>query len=116
MIPSTVKIFVCVQPQDMRRSFDGLALATRQVLGQDPRSGAMFVFTNRRCRQLRVLWWDGSGYNLLCRRLHRALFRLPRPGAPSDRSVVVDHRGLQELLRGVPAIGATRLTDAPRNR
>ena len=102
MIPATVRIFVCTQPQDMRRSFDGLALATRQVLGQDPRSGALFVFANRRCRQLRVLWWDGSGYNLLCRRLHQALFRLPTPGDPSDRSVVVDQHALQELLRGVP--------------
>jgi hypothetical protein len=58
MIPSTVRIFVCMEPKDMRRSFDGLALAARQILGQDPRSGAMFVFTNRRGRQLRVLWWD----------------------------------------------------------
>ena len=93
MIPPTVKIFVCTQPQDMRRSFDGLALATRQVLGEDPRGGALFVFANRRCRQLRVLWWDGSGYNLLCRRLHQALFRLPTPGAPSDRSAARATRG-----------------------
>lgn len=103
MIPVSVRIFVCTEPQDLRRSFDGLALATRQVLGQDPRSGAVFVFVNRRCRQLRMLWWDGRGYTLLCRRLHQALFRLPKSDAPSDRSVFVDHRGLLELLRGVPA-------------
>lgn len=102
MIPSTVRIFVCMEPQDMRRSFDGLALATRQVLGQDPRSGSLFVFANRRGRQLRVLWWDGSGYSLLCKRLHQALFQLPKPGAPSDRSVVIDRHGLNELIRGVP--------------
>lgn len=109
MIPPSVRIFVCTEPQDMRRSFDGLALATRQVLGQDPRSGAMFVFVNRRCRQLRVLWWEGSGYNILCRRLHRAVFRPPKAGAPSDRSVAVDHRSLVELLRGVPTTrGAPR--------
>jgi transposase len=102
MIPSSVRIFVCVQPQDMRRSFDMLALAAQQTVGVDPRGGAMFVFTNRRRSQLKVLWWDGSGYNLLCRRLHQALFRLPAPGDPSDRSVVVDQHGLQELLRGVP--------------
>lgn len=111
-----LRIFVCTQPQDMRRSFDGLALATRQVLGEDPRSGALFVFANKRNQQLRVLWWDSSGYNLLCRRLHQALFRLPNPGDPSDRSVVVDQRGLQELLRGVPTTRATRLTGATRNR
>jgi transposase len=43
MLPPSVRIFVCTVPQDMRRSFDGLALATRQVLGQDPQSGALFV-------------------------------------------------------------------------
>ena len=102
MIPSTVRIFVCMEPQDMRRSFDGLALAARQSLGEDPRSGAMFVFTNRRGRQLRVLWWEAGGYSLLCRRLHQALFQLPKPGDPSDRSVVIDRHGLGELIRGVP--------------
>lgn len=103
MIPTTTRIFVCTEPQDMRRSFDGLALAARQVVGEDPRSGALFVFTNRRARHLRILWWDQSGFCLLCKRLHQALFRLPNPGAPSDRSVVIDARALAELLRGVPS-------------
>lgn len=56
MIPTTTRIFVCTQPQDMRRSFDGLALAARLVVGRDPRSGALFVFANRRARHLRILW------------------------------------------------------------
>jgi hypothetical protein len=43
MLPSSVRIFVCTAPQDMRRSFDGLALAASRLLGQDPRSGALFV-------------------------------------------------------------------------
>lgn len=103
MIPTTTRIFVCTEPQDMRRSFDGLALAARQVVGEDPRSGALFVFTNRRARQLRILWWDRSGFCLLCKRLHQALFRLPKPGDPSDRSVIIDARALAELLRGVPS-------------
>lgn len=46
MIPTSVRIFVCTQPLDMRRSFDGLAAAAKQVIGEDPRSGALFVFTN----------------------------------------------------------------------
>lgn len=111
MIPSSVRIFVCIEPQDMRRSFDGLALAARQLLGQDPRSGAMFVFTNRRGRQLRVLWWEASGYTLLCRRLHQALFQMPKPGDPSDRSVVIDRHCFNELIRGVPT---TRKRAMPR--
>jgi transposase len=89
MIPSSVRIFVCVQPQDMRRSFDMLALAAQQTVGQDPRGGAMFVFTNRRRSQLKVLWWDHNGYCLLYKRLHRALFhrRIRRnPASPRYRS------------------------------
>lgn len=57
--------------------FDGLALATTQLLGQDPRSGALFVFLNKRSTQARVLWWDTNGYCLLSKRLHQALFVMP---------------------------------------
>jgi len=108
MIPTSVRIFVCTQPLDMRRSFDGLAAAAKQMIGEDPRSGALFVFTNRRSNRLKVLWWDKNGYCLLCKRLHQALFRLPSANDPSDRSVIVDGRGLHELLRGIAS--------APRQR
>lgn len=92
---------MCTKPQDMRRGFDALALAAQQVIGQDPRSGALFVFTNRRSNQLKALWWDRSGYCILYKRLHRALFRLPATGAPSDSSVAIDGQCLAELLQGV---------------
>ena len=65
MIPSSVRIFVCQQPQDMRRSFDGLALAAREHLGEDPQSGALFVFVNKRGNRLKVLWFERHGYCLL---------------------------------------------------
>lgn len=77
MIPSGVRIFVCREPQDMRRSFDGLSKSTREVLGEDPDSGALFVFTNKRRNRLKVLWFDGSGHCILYKRVHRARFRLP---------------------------------------
>jgi len=99
MIPSSVRIFVCTEPQDMRRSFDGLALATRQVLGEDPESGALFCFVNKRANRLKVLWWDRNGYCLLYKRLHRALFRLPESGEGS--SVRIDGQALATLIAGV---------------
>ncbi|MBK9753436.1 MAG: IS66 family insertion sequence element accessory protein TnpB [Nannocystis sp.] len=101
MMPSSVRIFVCVHPQDMRRSFDMLALAAQQTVGVDPRSGALFVFTNRRRSQLKVLWWDHNGYCLLYKRLHRALFRPPDPQEPGEPSVQIDRAVLGELLAGV---------------
>lgn len=85
----------------MRRGFDTLALAVQQVLGEDPRSGALFVFTNRRRSQLKALWWDRSGYCILYKRLHRALFALPKGGVPSASSVPIDGVCLAELLQGV---------------
>ncbi|WP_373371981.1 IS66 family insertion sequence element accessory protein TnpB [Nannocystis radixulma] len=68
---------------------------------QGPRSGALFVFTNRGTNRLKVLWWDKNGYCLPCKRLHQALFRLPAWNDPSDRSVIVDGRGLHELAAAV---------------
>jgi len=50
MIPADVRIFLCTEPVDMRRSFDGLALAARERLGQDPRQGGLFAFVNRRAK------------------------------------------------------------------
>jgi transposase len=70
MLPPSVRIFVCTVPQDMRRSFDALAQATAQLLGEDPRSGALFVFVNKRSTRAKVLWWDANGYCLLYKRLH----------------------------------------------
>lgn len=101
MIPAHVRIFLCTEPLDMRRSFDGLALAARERLGKDPREGGLFAFVNKRSNRLKVLWFDRNGYCLLYKRLHRALFRLPEAGG----SVVLQINGtaLATLLEGVPA-------------
>jgi len=102
MLPPSVRIFLCTTPQDMRRSFDGLALATQQLLGQEPRSGALYVFINKRANRTKVLWWEKNGYCLLCKRLHRAIFRPPRTGEPGATSIRIDARELTTLLEGVP--------------
>jgi transposase len=101
MIPSQVRIFVCTERQDMRRSFDALALAVRERLALDPESGALFVFASKRGNRLKVLWFDRNGYCLLYKRLHRALFRLP-DASRSDRPLAaIDARDLATILRGV---------------
>lgn len=78
MIPATVRIFVCTEPQDMRRGFDRLAIAAREHVGEDPRSGALFCFANRRANMLKILWWDDTGYFVLYKRMHDAVVPLPR--------------------------------------
>ena len=100
MLPSSVRIWVCTEPQDFRRSFDGLALATREVIGEDPQSGALYAFVNKRANRLKILWWDCNGYCLLYKRLHRALVRMPNT-EPGQVAVQIDSRGLASLLQGV---------------
>lgn len=99
MIPSSTRIFVCTERQDMRRSFDALAAIVQQQLEEDPQSGAMFVFTNRRANRLKVLWFDRNGYCILYKRLHRALFELPDAG--KQAKVKIDMRALGQILLGV---------------
>jgi transposase len=99
VIPADVRIFVCTQPQDMRRSFDALEQAARHAAGVETRNGALFVFLNKRCNRLKVLWFDRNGFCILYKRLHQAAFRLPFETAESARQI--NARVLAELLAGV---------------
>jgi len=101
MLPPSVRIFVCTAPQDMRRSFDGLSVLVRDLLGQDPKSGGLFVFVNKRANRAKVLWWEKNGYCLLYKRLHGAMFRVPKVDGERTSSVRVDGRELAALLEGV---------------
>jgi transposase len=107
MLPPSVRIFVCTVPQDMRRSFDTLALVTKQVVGEDPQNGALFVYVGKRANRVKVLWWDRNGYCLLYKRLHRALFRVPKSSDGSS-AVRIDAAALAQLLCGVALDGKQR--------
>lgn len=101
MIPSSVRIFVCTEPVDMRRSFDTLAFTAQELLGEDPRSGALFVFHNKRANRMKILWWDRTGYALLCKRLHRALFRIPKAIEPGKVGLLISSKELAAILEGI---------------
>jgi len=100
MLPTAVRILVCTVPQDMRRSFDTLALVVQQLLGENPQSGALYVFVGKGATRAKVLWWDRNGYCLLYKRLHRALFKVPN-ATEVGPSVRIDGAGLAQLLAGV---------------
>jgi transposase len=100
MLPPGVRIFLCTEPQDMRRSFDALTLVVQQVMGEDPQNGALYVFVGKRATRLKAIWWDRNGYCLLYKRLHRALFRVP-PVPDGARAVRIDAVALAQLLAGV---------------
>lgn len=101
MLAASARILVCTQAQDMRRSFDTLAQVVREVLGEDPQSGALYVFLGRDKRRAKVLWWERNGYCLLSKRLHRALFVLPSDRPQVGAALRIDAEALGELLVGV---------------
>jgi transposase len=77
-LPTAVRVFLCVTPVDFRRGFDGLSGIVREEFGDDPLSGHLFVFRNRRGDRIKILYWDRGGFWLLYKRLERGTFRFPR--------------------------------------
>jgi transposase len=79
--PASLKVFLCIDPCDMRKGFEGLTALVAERLKEDLRSGALFVFTNRTHTRLKVLCWDGTGLWLLCKRLEQGRFSWPKSSA-----------------------------------
>jgi transposase len=102
----TVRVFVAVEPVDMRGSFDALAGAVRR-LGLDPVDGHLYLFLNKRRRLAKALWFDGSGWCVLAKRLEAGSFQLP-PFSESDTRVEVDGTTLTALLAGLDFTAARR--------
>lgn len=94
-----VRVFVGRDPVDMRGSFDALAGAARR-LGLEPLEGHIYLFLSRNRRLCRAVWFDGSGWCLLSKRLCRGTFGLP-PIDPGANRVVIDAAALAALLQGL---------------
>jgi len=107
-LPASVRIYVAAEAMDLRRGFDGLAAAVRSVIREDPLSGHLFVFTNRRRNRVKVLLWDRTGYLLLYKRLERGTFHLAMEPVAGQRHVELDAGELGLMLEGVDLRGARR--------
>lgn len=98
-LPPTTRVFVVVEPADMRGSFDALAGATRR-LGLDPVDGHLYLFTNRRRHLTKAIWFDGSGWCILSKRLERGSFQLPKVRG-DEKQVAIDGAMFASLLAGL---------------
>ncbi|MEN9635030.1 MAG: family insertion sequence element accessory protein TnpB [Verrucomicrobiota bacterium] len=77
--PTAIKIFLAVEPVDMRKQFNGLWAAAQEKLGEDPKNGAVFAFINKERTRLKLLYWDGTGVWVLAKRLEAGRFSWPAP-------------------------------------
>jgi transposase len=78
--PSAIKIYVAVEPMDMRKQCNGLWTAVQEKLHEDPKSGAVFAFINKDRTRLKLLYWDGTGVWVLAKRLEQGWFSWSAPG------------------------------------
>jgi transposase len=93
-----IRVFLYGAPVDMRNSFDGLYALARHGLQQDPLNGQLFAFINRRATQVRVLYWDRSGWALWAKRLEAGRFI---GDWREVRHREMDWTGLKLLLEGI---------------
>ncbi len=99
------RVFVYGKPVDMRKSFDGLLTLVSNTLEEDPMSGDLFLFLNRRRNLIKGLLWDRTGFVIIAKRLERGQFHL-RNGA---EKVVIERTLLRRLLDGV-AVGGIEIS------
>lgn len=97
--PSALKVYLAVEPVDMRKQFNGLWALAEGKLQEDPRKGALFVFTNKTRDRLKMLYWDGTGAWVLAKRLEEGRFSWPLGGDGAKLSLAPE--ALTMLLAGI---------------
>ena len=101
-----LKIFLAVVPCDLRKSCTGLYGLVTEQLGEDPRSGALFVFINRRHSRLKILLFDGTGLWVCTKRLEKGTFSWPKSVEPGRAKINLTPEALALLTDGVDLRGA----------
>ena len=97
--PATLKIYLAVEPVDMRNQYNGLWALAEQKLQENPRSGAVFVFTNKDRNRLKMLYWDGTGVWVFAKRLEKG--RLTWPKGSDRRKISLAPEALTMLIAGI---------------
>lgn len=96
-----VRVFLCREPVDMRRSIDGLSIEVERELGLDPFAAAqLVVFCNRKRDKIKILYWDKSGFALWYKRLESDRFAWPRETSTA-KVLSLSGRELNWLLDGL---------------
>ncbi len=93
------KIWLACQPQDMRKGISRLSVIVQDTLLLNPFEDALFLFTNKTHKVIKMLYWDGTGFWLLRKRMGKGTYKWPKN---EEESVIeIDHRQLGWLLDGL---------------
>lgn len=105
----SLKVYVTVEPCDMRKGYHGLQALVAQRLGADVKSGALFCFCNRQRTRLKVLYWDGTGLWVMTKRLEKGTFSWPKAGEAGQVKLRLVPEVFAMLNDEIPAVSE----DAP---
>lgn len=98
---ASLKIYLGIDPVDMRKSFNGLFAQVKGRLKRDPLDGAVYMFANKRRTLVKILYWDGTGIWVLSKRLERGTYWWPAVGASDSADLAVASESLAMILGGV---------------
>jgi transposase len=110
ILTHSLKICLAIEPHDMRKSFDGLAALVRNELREEPTSRKLFVFSNRSRNRVKILYWDGSGFWVLAKRLERGRFSWPDSAHHPDKKACMAPEALEMILSGIDLRHGARKT------
>ena len=101
ILTHSVKVCLATEPCDLRKSFDTLCVVVREQLREDPLSQNVFVFMNRNCDRVKLLYWDKTGLWVMAKRLERGRFCRPRGLQQDQTKLRLKPEALEMLLSGI---------------
>lgn len=94
----SVKIWLYNQPTDMRKSYNGLMVLVKQKLQENPLSGQYFVFINRRKTQMKILYFERTGYCIWSKRLEQGQFNSEQKAGDK---ISINSTDLKMIIEGI---------------
>ena len=107
-LPASVRVYFCLAPCDMRKSFDGLHALVRDHLELDAFAGHLVVFASRRRDRVKVLYWDRDGFAVWSKRLEEGTYAVPFADSAAERRREITAQELAALLSGIDLSQAKR--------
>ena len=106
-LPASVRVYLCLTPCDMRKSFDSLQALVREHLELDA-FGHLFVFASRRKDRVKILYWDRDGFAVWSKRLEEGTYAVPLGDGEAERRREITAQELGALLGGIDLSTAKR--------
>jgi transposase len=107
-LPASVRVYLCLTPCDMRKSFDGLQALVREYMELDAFAGHLFVFAGRRRDRVKILYWDRDGFAVWSKRLEEGTYAMPWAESGEERRREITAQELAALLSGIDLSTARR--------